>query len=61
MKQSISQRHLDKLAHQAGQLRRRHHLHKTDAGATACWLAGVKTEYIPPTVSMMTGRRRGRG
>lgn len=54
----IPQKHLDKLARRAGQLRRTHNLLPREAGCTACWLAGIKPQYISPLADVMDARRR---
>lgn len=54
----IPQKHLDKLARRAGQLRCTHNLPPREAGCTACWLAGIKPQYISPLADVMDARRR---
>ena len=54
----IPQKHLDKLARRAGQLRCKHNLSPREAGCAACWLAGIKPQYISSLADVMDKRRR---
>ncbi len=46
------------LKQRAGQLRRQYHFSRTVAGATSCWLGGVKTEHIGTVLVLMERERK---
>lgn len=41
-----------------GQLRHKHNFSPREAGCVACWLAGIKPQYISPLADVMDKRRR---
>ena len=52
-----TQKYIADLKQRAGQLRRQYHFSRTVAGATSCWLGGVKTEHIGTVLVLMTERK----
>lgn len=54
----IPQKHLDKFARRAGQLRNKHNLSPREAGYAVCWLAGIQPQYISSLADVMDKRRR---